>query len=180
MTLDNLLSGVIGGIVGGACSVAAVVLQNHLKAREDQKDRELRANLLSVIVFRKMMELIAELNGKRTLLEWDKKRDEIPFEKYNPATIAERLKIEIPEFLDDAVKNAHVWGAKDGAELAQILWFLGEYNKHCDGFVKIFLNTSLDTRLPVIEVIEQTSLTIVEMIGRLLPSIEKRVKQVTG
>ena len=45
----------------------------------------------------------------------DKQRDEIPFEKYNSATIVRILKIETLEFLCDAVKNAHVWDEKDGS-----------------------------------------------------------------
>jgi hypothetical protein len=48
-------------------------------------------------------------------LELDKQRDEIPFEKYNSATIVRILKIETLEFLCDAVKNAHVWDEKDGS-----------------------------------------------------------------
>jgi hypothetical protein len=61
-----------------------------------------------------------------------------------------------------------------------ILWCLGEYGDKCDHFIKEYLNTSLDTRLPVIKDIEHTSITVVEMIGRLLPRIQKRVTQVRG
>lgn len=179
MTLGNLLSGVLGGIFGGVCSVVAVIVQNYIKTREDRKARELHANLLSVIVLPEMYGLMGDLNGKRTRLDWDKKRDEIPFEKYNPATLAETLKVGVPGFLSDAVKNAHVWGAKDGAELARIHWWLGEYNNKCDHFIKYYLNTSLDNRLPVIHDLEHASIAIVEMIDRLLPRIRNRVEQVT-
>jgi hypothetical protein len=68
MTLDSLFSVVGGGFFGGAFSVVAVLVQNCLKVREDRKDRELHANLLSVIVLPKMMKLLADLNNKRTIL----------------------------------------------------------------------------------------------------------------
>jgi hypothetical protein len=180
MSLDNLLSGVIGGLFGGICSVIAVLLQSHLKVREDRGERELHVNMLSVRILPKLLRLLTDLNNKRTMLEWDKKRDEIPFMKYDPATIANELKIEIPLFLDEIVKNAHVWGAKDGAQLAQIMWWLDEYNDKCDHFLREYLRRSLENRLPMITDIEQTSIAIVEMIDHLLPSIRKRAKQITG